>query len=339
MALRFCDSFDHYAIGDILKKWTDNYSAAGSLVSARNGSGLRLGNIQRGYSKTLDSQATWIVGFAFNLGTTLPGADTALVTFIDSATTHADLRLTPSGTLRATRNGTSLGLGTIALSTSTWYYIEVKVTISDTVGVVVAKVNGTTDINLSSQDTRNAANSTANVIKILGFTTNAAVSWDFDDLYILDGTGSAPTNDFLGDIKVEAILPSGNGNSSVLVGSDGNSTDNYLLVDEAAPNSDTDYVESSTVGDKDTYAFGNPTATSGTVYGVQVLPFAEKTDAGVRSIVTVARLAATEVDSAAATLTQNTYLYLPDIREAKPGGGVWTITDVNAAEFGVKVNA
>jgi hypothetical protein len=160
---------------------------------------------------------------------------------------------------------------------------------------------------------------------------------DFDDLYVCDGTGSAPANDFLGDCRVEAIFPSGNGNSSVLVGSDGNSTDNYLLVDEAAPNT-TDYVESSTVTDKDTYAYGNLAATTGTVFGVQPVPFAAKTDAGTRSIVSVARVSATEVDSAAKTLS-TTYTYYPDVREAKPGGGAWAIGDVNGAEFGVKINA
>jgi hypothetical protein len=44
------------------------------------------------------------------------------------------------------------------------------------------------------------------------------------------------------------------------------------------------------------------------------------------------------VDSAVKTLTTD-YIYLPDIRETKPGGGAWTITDVNNAEFGIKINA
>jgi hypothetical protein len=74
------------------------------------------------------------------------------------------------------------------------------------------------------------------------------------------------------------------------------------------------------------------------VFGVQILPYAKKTDAGTRSIKTIARLSATEVDGPEQFLA-SAYGYLSDIREAKPGGGAWTISDVNSAEFGVKVFA
>ena len=228
---------------------------------------------------------------------------------------------------------------TTVLSQDTFYYIELKVTISDSAGVIVLKINGATELNLTSQDTRNGGNATADTITLgAGGQNNSAAIFSYDDLYICDGTGSAPDNDFLGDCRVEASLPSGNGNSSQLVGSDADSTNNYLLVDESAPNGDTDYVESSTVGNKDTYAMGNLASTSGTVYGVQPVPVAKKTDAGSRSIVSVVRLSSTEVDSAAKTLTSS-YLILPDVRTTKPGGGAWTITDWNNAEAGVKVNA
>jgi hypothetical protein len=67
-----------------------------------------------------------------------------------------------------------------------------------------------------------------------------------------------------------------------------------------------------------------------------LLPYAAKTNAGVRSIASVARLSGTEVDSSDKALSVS-YAYLPDIRETKPGGGAWSISDVNSAEFGVKV--
>lgn len=336
MALRFIDSFDHYVTADIQTKWTSNSSCTIAAAGRNGTSCLEWTNFTRLVSKTIDAQATWIVGFAFRLSsypTTF--ANGQFLAFLDSATPHVDFRIGPAGTIQTTRNGTVLGTGTIVLSLDTWYYLEFKVTISDTVGVVVTKVNGITDLNLSAQDTRNAGNASANVIQ-LG-NGNAASTGRVDDFYACDGTGGAPANDFLGDVRVEALFPNGNGNSSQLVGSDGNSVDNYLLVDETAP-ATADYVESSTVGDKDTYPYTNLTSTAGTVYGVQVLPYAAKTDAGARSIVSVARLSATEVDSAVKALSV-TPGYLPDVREAKPGGGAWAIADVNNAEFGAKVNA
>jgi hypothetical protein len=158
------------------------------------------------------------------------------------------------------------------------------------------------------------------------------------DTYIADIAGSAPTNDFLGDSRTDAILPNANGTTSQLVGQDTNSTDNYLNVDDDPPDDDTTFNESSTVGQKDTYNYPSITPTAGTVYAVQISPLVRKTDAGVRSIATVARLSSTEVDGPNQALS-TTYLNLADIRETKPGGGVWTIADVNSAEFGVKVTA
>jgi len=235
-------------------------------------------------------------------------------------------------------DGTVLGTGTTILTSGIWYFIELKATINDSTGSAAVKVNGVTEVTVSGVDTRNGG-SAATADRVI-FFSNGSVGGTFrlDDVYICDGTGSAPTNDFLGDCRVQALFPNGDGNSSQLVGSDGNSVNNSLLVDETTPNGDTDYVEGANVGDKDTYAYGNLTPTSGTVYGVQPNLYARKTDAGTRSIASVARLSGTEVDSAAAALSTS-YLYYRDIRETKPGGGAWSIADVNNAEFGVKVVA
>jgi hypothetical protein len=343
MALRFADGFDAYQTAAIAKYWKTLYNSAAVSISAgsgRNGTAsLRLSSgWNRGVDKTIDSQATWILGIGITMSA-LPSATATIFGLYDNTTLHCDLRLTAGGFLQITRNGTVLGTGTSALSAGVYYYIEFKVTISDTVGVAGCRINGVSELALTSQDTRNGANATADTFRILGVTgIDAGTTINTDDFYACDGTGGGSDNDYLGDVRVEAIFPSGNGNSSQFLGSDSNSTDNYLLVDEATPNDDTDYVESSTVGDKDTYAYGNLTATSGTVYGVIPMPYARKTDAGVRSIVSVARLSSTEVDSSAATLSTS-YAYLPDIRTTKPGGGSWTVSDVNSAEFGVKVNA
>lgn len=340
MALRFCDSFDHYATADWNNKWSSNSDSTYSLIGAtgRNGNALRCRWGNQGVSKILDAQATWIVGFAWRAVTAVPAA-TPIISFYDGATQH--IYLTPDGLnhLQIVRGGgTVLGTGATVITSGTgFHYIEMKVTISDTVGVASLKIDGATELNLTGIDTRNAGNATADRFYLSNVGANTNIDYDYDDLYVCDGTG-ATNNTFLGDVRVQAIFPSGDGNSSVLVGSDGNSVNNSLLVDETSPNSDTDYVESSTPGDKDTYAMGNVTPTAGTVFGVQMLPYAKKTDAGSRSIVSVTRLSTTEEDSAAKALA-GSYTYLPDIRETKPGGGAWTITDVNAMEAGVKVNA
>jgi hypothetical protein len=235
-----------------------------------------------------------------------------------------------------TRAGTTLGTGTHVLAVDTWYYVEIKVTVHNSTGSFEVRVGEELDSSGSGIDTQNSANASINQLWF-GQTAGAqGTSMAWDDYYVCDDTG-AVNNNFLGDLKIECLFPSADGNSSQFDGSDGNSSANYQLVDEVTPNDDTDYVQSADVGDEDTYTYGDLATTTGSVFAVQPIPYARKTDAGSRQIVSTARLSAVETDSLAKSLA-DTYLYLPDVRETKPGGGSWTITDVNNSEFGVKVS-
>lgn len=341
--LIFYDSFDHYT--SPTHKWS---SVAGSpaptivSTSGRNGTaGFDFSTAGALANKTLPGNyGTLVCGFAFRRNTT-PGSTGVLFRFQESTTVHVDLRVTPLGQLEVTRSGTLLASGTAIIPINVFTYIELKATIHDTTGAVELRVNGATDASASGVDTRNGGTGVLNVISIVRSNPGVTDFW-IDDLYVIDDTDSGitgvPNNDFLGDVRVQFLAPDGNGNSSQFVGSDADSTDNYLLVDEAASNGDTDYVGSSTVGNKDTYAYGNLTPTTGTVFGVQILPMARKTDAGTRSLATVARLGTTETDGPTQPLSTS-YQYLSDIREANPDGDAWDITDVNGAEFGSKVAA
>jgi hypothetical protein len=336
MALRFIDGFDHYAAADITQKWPQ--SATGTQIlsgAARTGGfGCRLNGGNQPIVKTIDSQATWIVGFAYRAEVAQP-IDNPIIQFKDTISTlHVDLRINAAGHFYFTRNGTQLGsVWTYTFPVNQYIYIEVKVTISDTVGVAVLKINGVTDINLSSQDTRNAGNSTADTI-YLGGASNSGSSLDYDDVYICDGTGGS-NNDFLGDCKVETLVPTGAGNSTQWTPSTGS---NWQNVDDAAPNGDTDYNSDGTVSDKDTYAMSNLATTSGTVFGVQEIWSGKKDDAGSRSVHGVVRSGSSESNGADISLNTS-YVQRQDMFETKPGGGAWSISDVNAMEAGVAVAA
>lgn len=340
MALRFIDGFDHYGVtsgtDNLLNKWTGWSNTITTSAPGRFGVGAALNLGSRFIYKNLDSQGTWTIGMAVNTNS-FQGAGSQLLYFADAGTVQMDLQWDGAGRLRATRNGsTILATGTTVISLNTWYYVEYKILISDSVGTAELRINGgTPDFAITGQDTKQSANATADAFLVANGNGNTLI----DDLYVCDGTGSAPQNSFLGDVRVETLYPNGNGNSSQWVGSDSNSTDNYLLVDETDPNDDTDYVESATVGNEDTYTYSNLVTTSGTIYAVQLLPWAKKTSAGLRQIVTVARLAGTEEDSLAITLPSSYTYVAQNIRTTKPGGGVWTVSDVNSAEFGPKVSA
>lgn len=338
MALLFADSFDHYTTTEITDKWTTitNQPTIDTGTYRNGGRSLAASGNNRFVHKTVASSAgPYIWGAAYWFSATA-AADQAFLAFREGTTTHIDLRITTTSLLRVTRAGTTLGTGTTALANATWYYVEIKLTINDTTGAITVRLNGTNEIVLTNQDTRNGGTGIIDnyLMGIVGNDNGAAPR--IDDHVFLDTTGSAPNNDFLGDVVVECLFPNGNGNSSQFDGSDGNQIDNYLLVDDVTPDDDTTYVQSPDIGDKDTYAYTNLVTTSGTVFGVQPVPRFRKTDAGSVTANSVARLSGTETDSAAKMVLDN-YVYSPDVRETKPGGGVWTITDVNNAEFGLKV--
>ncbi|HUR18887.1 MAG TPA: hypothetical protein VMZ51_08140 [Acidimicrobiales bacterium] len=158
-----------------------------------------------------------------------------------------------------------------------------------------------------------------------------------DDFYCCNGAGST-NNDFLGDTTVHKLLPNADGDTNLWVGSDGNSTSNYLLVDENSPSA-SDYVESGTLTATDLYNFENlPGGVSGrTVFGVEHWSWA-KTTALPNTMAQVTKLSITEVEGPTETMTVTDTWYVHR-QETKPGGGAWATSDVDSAQHGSRVKS
>lgn len=254
------------------------------------------------------------------------------------ATQHITLGLNVSGQLEVRRGnfgGTLIATGTTVFGLNTWVYIECRVVISDTVGVVQVRLNGsaTNEINFTG-DTKNAG--TNSTIDGIGGPTRVASSNEFQsDLYVCDATGSV-NNTWLGDVAVRTLIPNGDGNSSQLLGSDGNSVSNYQQVDDV-PYNTTDYNGSATVGQKDTYALADLPAGVTAVYGVRVNGYFAKSDAGLASAKIVTRSGGTDYAPTTRTLTTS-YLEFSEIRETDPAtSAAWTPANVNALQVGMEV--
>jgi hypothetical protein len=341
--LLFIDGFDHYVTADITKKWTAVSGTSPTIAAGgrRSGSSMRGAATVVTATKTLVASASWVVGFAFSY-TALPGGAVAILALLDAGTLQCDLRVNADGTLSVTRNGTALTSGTsvVSLSIAIYHYIEFKVTIADSIsaGSCKVRVNGVDVITVATgQDLKSTANASANQVR-LGTSGggNTLGTWDIDDVYVCDQSGST-NNDFLGDVRIDTILPTSDGNYSQFTPSTGSS--HYVLVDETAPNT-TDYNDGSGVGDRDSYGMGNLSAlTSQTVYGVQVNAAILKDDAGAKSAATFVRSSSTNGDGASAALGTS-QAYVSQVFETDPNGSIaWTETTVNAMEAGVIVTA
>lgn len=282
------------------------------------------------------SEDTWVVGFAHYVDWTAT-KETELLQFLDSgASAMVTLKLR-GGTIHARRgdiDGTILGVADAIVPTKVWHYIECKVRFHDSSGTVEVRVNGETVLNLTGQDTKPGSATSPSLVYICGSNSNMD-TW-CDDYYILDAAG-ATHNDFLGDCAIRQLKPNGNGTTNDFVGSDGDSTDNYLLVDDDDPDSDTTYSGSATVGEKDLYALEDVADTPATIHGISVVSFGKKTDAGAKTFVHVVRSGTTESDSSALTPAE-TYGHQYSFYAQDPDtSAAWTEAGVNAMEAGVKI--
>ena len=340
MSLLLAESFDDGLFRDRMT----SQEALSTNAGRTGGTGVNGSSSSGNFRYTFpDTHATFVVGFAYFKGSS--GARNFLFFRGDTnATTHVSLHTAADNSLevyRGTSGGTLLGsTDANVLTLSSFHYIELYVTLSDTVGVVKLRVDGSTPAgwsDLTSQDTKNGG--TAIVFDSIHFDDNATAD-RFDDLYIFNGTASAgdnPNNDVIGDSAVLTIYPDGNGATSALDGSDGNQTDNYQLVDEVVASSG-DYTGSTSTGNLDTYTYGDISTAVATVFGLVVSSWAAKSSAGNRGFATIVRTSGSQSTSTGYALT-TTFIPHDIIYETNPNQSTeeWTVTNVNAAQFGVVV--
>jgi hypothetical protein len=222
--------------------------------------------------------------------------------------------------------GTVLGTGTANVGVNVWQYLELKVVVSATVGTVELRLDGATSPDITASGLNTGA---VNVNEIVVGFVNAATY--YDDIYVVDTSGSAPTNTWLGDSRVETLYPSSNGTNTAWTGV-------YTDVDDPATfDSDTTYISSATPGDLETYGMTNLSVATGTVFAVQTNLIARKDDAGLRTIAPVIRTGGTDYAGTTTATLSSSYLDYTQLYDRQdPVAADWSVTTVNAMEAGVK---
>lgn len=342
MALRWIEGFEGFGTlsGSTLdtemeKKYTEvNMAAAATIVTGRGGgSAVNIGNNQLyHFNNTFDNQTTWIIGFAFRTPASFSGTSRPMVQLIDggpSGTIQMSLHLYSDG-LRVYRGSTLLETNTGLFSVNTWYYIEFKTTINNT-GSYYVQVSETQELSNASVDTQESANAYANNVKFW----NTEGTPYYDDIYILDGTGS-DNNDFLGEVKVEALYPSSDTVSADWLTSAG--SDHYALVDEDPSNEDTDYVRSDNTDDLDLWNYDDINASGATIYGIQINTQLRLESAATQDVYSSIKSGTTASHGSIYVITDTSYKTISRVSETDPDtSAMWTSDGVDAAQFGVKL--
>lgn len=347
MSIEFFEGFEGGSPGD----WQGIGGLDFRAADARSGGfGLGTNSVSAANAlQLLPATAKKTVGFAFRTNGTIFGASSIQVISLMSdtgVTYHLTLTFDGTGHLQlrlGSNTGAIIATSTQVFTANVWHYIEIQATIADSGGRCTIRVDGVTWVDFTG-DTRNAGTSTnIDAIRFAtgGFAGVSAGSTSWDDFYVLNGTDDTATtgrtdNDFLGDIKVESLLPNGDGAASAWTPSTG--TTHSTLVDEPSPPNTTDYVSATTNGLQDLWTLADLSITTGTVFAVRPTLYAAKTDAGAASIKPVIRESGgtVTVDSTATPLSVTYAPYWGTLRKTKPGGGAWTISDVNGLQLGVE---
>lgn len=277
--------------------------------------------------------ATLIVGFGFYQDAFTGSVQ--MFEFLGPDKVQGALEIQTSGLWKYYR-GTGTLLGTSsgsAVSASTWTYIEIKVTFHTSAGTVDIWVNGSNVLSLTGQNTSQDTNNSAVGFIFYGspFSNDHT---QYDDLYVLDATGSN-NNARLGAQVVKIIYPASDGGTNQFTTNSG--PDHYNRVNENTADGDSTYLEDSTSTDRELFVMDN--LVIGTVAGLQMNTVCENTDNTIYSLKnSLHTTGGTDSDDSAQTLGGVGYQTLSRVVETNPEtSALWHVAAINAAKFGFKV--
>jgi len=352
MTLKFADGFEGYNdFDDLIKAYpssivtTDYFSfptgrRAGTKCLNWNPGGAYATSDLKIPIKTgsFVSGEEIIFGFSFKVNSA-DGSYSSEVQFINSSTRGGvKLRFSNGGEMIQVYYGhiSFYGAGSFNYERDTWYYLEVKCKMATAgVGYIIVHLNEQEVVNYVG-DTMYSGDD---------FFSQASFHFErygwnmlIDDFYIA-GSEGAYNNDFLGDVRIDAINPNGAGNYTDLTPSAGA---NYECVDEVIVD-ESDYVEGIDVGDIDSYSYADvPTDIDDTdIKGICIRNIAQRTaPADNIKIDALIRTGSTDYNSASEMSLLDYWTGKDFIFEKDPSdSGDWTQAKINACEFGMEVSA
>jgi hypothetical protein len=279
--------------------------------------------------------------------------DTADITFMrflgssgtDVGRLRVRLTLGAGGRIYATdASSTTNSVGDSPLGTSfrlnQWYRLEVKykVATTSTDGAITVHLDGVEIINATGINTKSGTQTLAQ-IALSGLSPSSSTVL-IDDLIVWNDLGTA-NNTWLGDVRIDELLPSSNGTAQDWTPNTGNAWD-AVNDTPVAPDDDTTFIVSTTPGQRSRFAttsVATTPAAPASINAMRVCSRAKKSDAlNTKTYKNYVHSGATDADATTAVDPGNTAykVVLGDVRENDPDtSAAWTVSGVNAAEVGV----
>lgn len=318
---------------------------------------LSSGTIKGFFSRIGTGNATgpYFVRFYFYYST-LPSADNTIFSWQETTLTdRIYIKLSSTGTLKLFDEDGQIGSASSALSSATWYRIEIKADLSGSAGshVVEAMIDGSA---FATSSTRSI--STGIKWYIIGGNllseSQTTGNWYFDDLAINDNTGSFQ-NSYPGAGNIIYLRPSAAGDANSFAtqtGGTAGSSNNYTRVNEVTPDDATTFNGSNTTNQEDLFnvddsgigsgdainvvqvglRFRNNTADASTTVKLE----AEKTSGG--TIAQSSGISPNTTTWSTNTATGlNTHKNYPLTLHQDPDNSNWTQSTVDSMQIGYKI--
>lgn len=240
--------------------------------------------------------------------------------------------LESTGTLTVTYPGGSYTTPAPVMVAESYQHFESFVSFSATVGYVEVRVNGVTVISLADVNTGAAGCAQVAMLHHTVGSGLPAVSLtaDMDDLFCYDNTGSF-NNSFLGDRRVITLKP--NANTAEADWTPVGAATGYEAIDDVAPDGDTTYISSATVGDISEFQYENMPAGISNIAAVVAVNMSRKTDAGPTNMQVSAISGASVTDGIDRPITER-YTYWQDVFETDPASAApFTPAEVDALKI------
>lgn len=292
---------------------------------------------------------TMVCGFAFKVLGSFPNGENIFWGFAGPGINHnVNLRFSNFGALFVRQDSVFYNdQPRWTARRETWYYMEVKVVVdSSPSGSVEIRVNE--DVIYTNTGINTAENTTIAWDRVYFGVLNTGTGADrgivFDDIYVCDGTGTI-NNDYLGDIQVRTVNPSGDGFYNTWSPT-GAGTSNADRVNEGFIwDDDTTYLSTATTNDRQTFTHDAVDFAGGTIHGAQndILHHAEDGEPRICNHVT--RSGGVDADDTGETVdhhfgSDERYMTTHRVWEVDPNTGAkWTQANLNSAEFGFELGS
>lgn len=215
-----------------------------------------------------------------------------------------------------------------------WHHVEYELVISTTVGTAKLWVDGELQHSVTGRDTSDAGTNMNNFTKVTlsaNRLNDTAQKVYLKDILVWDDLGTDFTGALTNRIhRIATLFPDGAGNSAQFTPSTGS---NYQNVDEASPDSDTTYNESSTAGHIDSFTFTNMPWSTDAIYSV-VSSLIARSTAGTPTLRSKGRISSTDYNGTTHTLSTSYTAYEHVWDDSPASTNDWTDSEINGAEFG-----